>query len=151
MHRHSAGDACKRWLADHLLAGDRVVVPEIIDYELRRELIRGNYTAAVANLNAFNTAQIDRYLPLTGAQLRLAAQLWADIRNQGLPTADPHALDVDVILAAQAMSLGLPPSLYVIATTNIIHLARFVPADLWEKIWPALRIFPFMVTPPPIA
>jgi predicted nucleic acid-binding protein len=134
MQRHSAGDDCRRWLADHLLAGDRVIVPEIIDYELRRELIRGNYTAAVANLDAFNAAQVDRYLPLTTVQLKSAAQLWADIRNQGLPTADRHALDVDVILAAQALSLGLPPSLYVIATTNVTHLSRFVPADLWENI-----------------
>ena len=33
-------DACKRWLADRLAAGARVVVPEIVDYELRRELLR---------------------------------------------------------------------------------------------------------------
>jgi predicted nucleic acid-binding protein len=97
-------------------------------------LIRGKLAAALANLDAFIAAQADRYLPLTTNQLRSAAQLWATIRNQGLPTADRHALDIDVILAAQALSLGLPSSMYVIATTNPGHLSRFVPADIWETI-----------------
>jgi hypothetical protein len=92
------------------------------------------FTAAVASLDAFNAAQADRYMPLTTAHLRAAAQLWADIRNQGLPTADRHALDIDVLLAAQALSLGLPASDYVIATTNVSHLSRFAPAQEWEKI-----------------
>jgi predicted nucleic acid-binding protein len=126
---HKVGDACRGWLAGRLAAGDRIIVPDIIDHEIRRELIRGKLDAALVNLDAFITAQADRYLPLTTSQLRSAAQLWATIRNQGLPTADRHALDIDVILAAQALSLGLPSSLYVIATTNPGHLSRFVPAD----------------------
>ena len=32
-------DACQKWLARHLAAGARAVVPSIVDYELRRELI----------------------------------------------------------------------------------------------------------------
>lgn len=31
---------CAHWLADRLAAGDRVLVPEITDYETRRELVR---------------------------------------------------------------------------------------------------------------
>lgn len=31
---------CRQWLADLLAAGRRVIVPEITDYEIRRELIR---------------------------------------------------------------------------------------------------------------
>jgi hypothetical protein len=39
-----------------------------------------------------------------------------------------------VILAAQAIALEAPDVL--IATTNIGHLSRFVPADLWQNIEP---------------
>ena len=34
--------ACRQWVESLLLAGRRVVVPEIADYEVRRELIRIN-------------------------------------------------------------------------------------------------------------
>lgn len=37
-----------------------------------------------------------------------------------------------MILAGQALSLNEPD--LVIATTNVGHLARFVPADLWQNI-----------------
>jgi len=39
-----------------------------------------------------------------------------------------------MILAAQALTLGDPD--VIIATTNVGHLARFVPADLWQNIAP---------------
>jgi len=54
------------------------------------------------------------------------------VRKGGKPTADPHALDVDVILAAQANSLG--KSNLVIATSNVAHLNRLVPAQDWRTI-----------------
>jgi hypothetical protein len=66
--------------------------------------------------------------------MKLAAQLWADVRNKGLPTADPKELDGDVILAAQSVRLGLPATEFIVATTNVGHLARLVPADLWQNI-----------------
>jgi hypothetical protein len=50
-----------------------------------------------------------------------------------LPTAGDHALDGDVILAAQvAVSAGDQDP--VIATTNVKHLERFVAARLWRDI-----------------
>src|SRR4051812_38089821 len=33
-------DACRAWLAAHSSRGVGIVVPEIVDYELRRELLR---------------------------------------------------------------------------------------------------------------
>ena len=64
----------------------------------------------------------------------LAADLWASSRQSGLPTGDPKKLDIDVILAAQALTLGIPASEVIVATSNVSHISRFVPADLWNNI-----------------
>jgi len=39
-----------------------------------------------------------------------------------------------MILAGQALTLGTPD--VVVATTNIGHLSRFVPAELWQNVAP---------------
>ena len=123
--------ACRAWLASLQVAGRRVVVPEITDYEVRRELIRIQSQAALANLDRFG-AQLE-YLPLTTSVMRRAAELWAQARNAGQQTAADPALDCDVILAAQALSLNTP---VVVATGNPAHLTRFVPAELWSHLTP---------------
>lgn len=136
VHRRglAVANECRRWVTAHLAAGVRVVVPEIIDYEVRRELLRLGLQGSLTTLEAFESARPDRVIPLTSPDLRLAADLWAQARRRGMPTADAHALDVDVILAAQALSLGYDPIDFVIATSNIGHLAQFVPAALWSSI-----------------
>jgi hypothetical protein len=64
--------------------------------------------------------------------MRKAAELWAQVRQQGRPTADPKELDGDVILAAQTLLLGTPD--VVVATTNVGHLARYVNAKHWQEV-----------------
>jgi hypothetical protein len=108
-----------------------VIVPEIADYEVRRELIRMGGMVALANLDGYGT-QLE-YLPLTTAAMRRAAELWAQARSAGLPTAPDPALDGDVILAAQALCLN---TTVIVATGNPGHLNRFVPADLWSNVAP---------------
>ncbi|MCI0525805.1 MAG: nuclease, partial [Acidobacteria bacterium] len=76
-------------------------------------------------------AQIE-YLPITTTAMRQAAQFWAQARKQGQPTAGDKTIDCDVILAAQAATLGVAN--FVVATTNVKHLSRFVPSDLWQNI-----------------
>jgi predicted nucleic acid-binding protein len=125
-----------RWALDIMAAGHRLVVPAIADYEVRRELERVGQRRGLAQLDAFNAARSDRYLALTDDALRLAAKLWAQARNAGMPTADPKELDCDVLIAAQALTMSVPTSDLVIATTNVGHLARFVPADLWTNLTP---------------
>lgn len=66
--------------------------------------------------------------------MRLAADLWAAARRRGMPTADRHALDIDVILAAQVLSHGYDPRDFVVATSNVTHLAQFVPSREWQTI-----------------
>ncbi len=127
-------DACRAWLAAQLSSGNRFIVPEIVDFELRRELLRAGKSAAVQRLDDFIAAETGRYLPLNTSVMRQAAQLWADLRNKGLPTTDPKELDVDVILAAQALGTGLLAGQIVVATSNPSHLSRLVPAQLWSEI-----------------
>lgn len=133
-HGVPAADHCKAWLARPAAAGVRAYIPEIVDYELRRELLRLNNAAAVARLDRFNSNPQVEYLPLSTPALRLAADLWAQVRRQGQPTAAPHALDVVVILAAQALTSGVRSGQFTVATGNVSHLSRFVPADLWTSV-----------------
>ena len=118
--------ACRQWMAALLHAGRRVIVPEITDYEIRRELIRAGLVNSIPLLNTL--ANQLEYLPLNTSAMRLAADLWAQARQQGQPTAGDNTIDGDVILAAQALSLGTPDVL--IATNNVGHIERFVPAEV---------------------
>ena len=122
------------WLKDCLRAGARVLVPAIVYYEIRRELLRANKAIGIARLDAFVNAAPDRYVALTDDDLRFGAELWAQSRRVGRPTADPAALDIDVLLAAQALRLVGSP---VVATTNPKHLSQFVAAQLWTDIAPS--------------
>ena len=129
--RKPHAQACWQWLAGLIAAGVRIIVPEITDYELRRELLRMAHGASIRRLDAL--AQATEYLPLTTAAMRKAAELWALARQQGQPTAGDNTIDADMILAAQALTLGAP---VVVATTNVGHLARFVSAELWQNVHP---------------
>lgn len=122
--------ACGQWLVRTVDGGSTVMVPEIADYEVRRELIRARRLAGIKRLDGL----IDHvgYLAITTSAMRRAAQLWAKARQRGQPTASDAALDGDVILAAQAMTLN--GSEVIVATTNTRHLERFVTARLWTDI-----------------
>ena len=122
--------ACAKWLQTLVIDGVRVLVPEIADYEVRRELLRAKKVQGLARLDALAT-HID-YLPLTTRAMRQAAALWATARQQGHPAASDESLDADMILAAQAATLDAGD--VVIATTNVGHLSRFAPAAMWQSI-----------------
>lgn len=125
--------AITAWLTRVLKQGRRVLVPAIIYYELKRELLRADKPFSVGRLDVFVKAS-NRYIPLTDEALRRSAELWAQARREGRPTADSKELDIDVILAAQVQSFGAAESDVVVATTNLKHLAQLVPAMSWEDI-----------------
>lgn len=133
---HAQGDACKAWYAGLAEAGCRFFVPEIADYELRREMLRARNMAAIARLDAFNAAERGRYLPLTTQDVRTAAFLWAQARQTGHVTAPPAALDGDVLIAAQAMRLSVLPSglTVLVATENARHFAGMAQVELWSDM-----------------
>jgi predicted nucleic acid-binding protein len=116
-------DACRDWLLRLETAGVRILVPEIVDYEVRRELVRVGATAGLRRLD--NLLGRFPLLALDRAALLRAAELWALVRRAGLPTAHPHALDVDAVLAGQALNAVGPGNIATVATSNPRHLARF--------------------------
>ena len=124
---------CQLWVESLLLKGYRVILPEIADYEVRRELLRANKLAGIRRLNECKSGWLE-YLPITTPVILKAAQLWATSRQAGMPTADPKELDGDVILAAQALLIVEGGEGVVIATTNVGHLSRFVDARHWQDI-----------------
>jgi predicted nucleic acid-binding protein len=132
----SPSQICRLWLSDCEKAGATLIVPAIAYYETLRELECRQATAKLARLKAFSFLLPDRFVPLTTAHLEDAAGMWGSARRHGRPTASDDALDADVILAAQALSLGLRFSDFIIATTNPGHLSQFVPCDMWSNIRP---------------
>ncbi len=125
--------AAQSWARAKIADGHHLVVAEISDYEVRRELLRGERSAAIARLDALCAGF--GYAPITTRVMRDAAELWANARNRGQPTAHDYALDGDVILAAQARTLPVgPEEPVVVATTNTGHLARYVTAAVWNDI-----------------
>lgn len=123
---------CQLWLDSLLQNGEMIILPEIADYEVRRELIRAGKERGIRKIDQFKT--VLTYRPLTTEVMLLAAQLWADARRRGRPTAEANALDGDVILAAQAILEASEENEVVIATTNVGHLSQFIDAREWRLI-----------------
>lgn len=126
-------DTCRAWAKRRMADGARLLVPEIIHYELRRELLRLGKTRALSMMGRFVSAEPDRFMRLNSHDLELAAELWADSRRRGMATADARALDIDVILAAQVKNLSVSTADVVVATSNVKHLSQFIPADEWAS------------------
>jgi len=118
---------CYQWMESLVQQGAQVWVPEIADYEVRRELLRANKARGIARLDLLKNSI--GYLPLTTPIMLKAAELWAQARRSGTPTADPKALDCAVILAAQALAVQ-----GIVAIENVGHLSRFVEARHWREI-----------------
>ena len=121
---------CRQWQKALLARGVRVILPEITDFEVRRELLRINSLESILRLDRLS-GKIE-YLSIATAAMRLAAVLWAQGRKSGQPMADPKELDCDVILAAQTILLGEAGT--VTATTNVGHLTRYAAVLHWKYV-----------------
>ncbi|MBC6432608.1 type II toxin-antitoxin system VapC family toxin [Nostoc sp. HG1] len=107
-------------------------VPEIADYELRRELLRQGKQKSIDRLNKLSQICL---IPLTPETMQKAAELWAWVRNQGKPTASNESLDGDVILAAQAIIQLKSFDLVIVMTTNLKHISRFESKGICVVDW----------------
>ena len=125
-------EACRDWMATLIRGGATVVIPEIADYEVRRELLRSRKDRGIARLDGLG--RMIGIAPITRSTMLRAASYWASARQRGKPTANDSALDGDVILAAQAQELAVSGLHVVVATTNLRHLSRFAPAMHWRDI-----------------
>jgi hypothetical protein len=67
------------WLRRLLAAGITVIVPEIADYEVRRELLRANRQKGVRRLDDLKAAI--GYAPISTRVMLKAAEFWAQARN----------------------------------------------------------------------
>ena len=125
---------CQDWFYYLLSRGALIVTSAICNYEVKRELIRRKKAQEINNLNQLK-ALID-FLSVDEPTLELAAELWAEARNRGLPTADDLSLYADVIICAQYQLLAkeYPGRYVVIATNNVKHLSRFAEAKEWQDI-----------------
>jgi len=124
--------ACRNWAVALQNGARTLIVPEIADYEVRRELLRAKLNASIVLLDLLGKQM--QYLPISTTTMRRAAEFWAEARQAGKPTAGDKTIDADVILAAQAVTLEVPER--VIATTNLGHLARYTNAKIWNLIIP---------------
>jgi predicted nucleic acid-binding protein len=124
------GDKCRIWIAALKATGARIILPEVVDYETRREFIRKGSTAGLGRLDGLK-ADVD-YVPISTPAMVRAAELWALTRNSGHVTAPPEALDGDCIVAAQALVAAGPGSVPIVATTNQKHLTWFPGIDARE-------------------
>ncbi|AFY31299.1 type II toxin-antitoxin system VapC family toxin [Calothrix sp. PCC 7507] len=107
-------------------------VPEIADYELRRELLRQGKQKSIDRLNKLSQICL---IPLTPETMQKAAELWAWVRNQGKPTASNDSLDGDVILAAQAIIQLKNFNEVIVVTTNLKHISRFESEGILVADW----------------
>ena len=116
----------REWFASAVSEED-FLLAEVADYELRRELIRIRATRSLARLDEL--ARELRYLPVTTATWRSAANHWAWLRRTGKATASEHGLDGDVLIAAQALAEDA-----VVVTTNPRHFSALVRAVQWGEL-----------------
>jgi len=101
--------AINEWLARCLLSGHRVIIPAIVYYELK-----ANCFAPIKRLALPGSKPLPPQHPVATFRSLTKRFNWPqrfgqEPRQQGRPTADAKDLDVDVILAAQALSFGPAP------------------------------------------
>ena len=124
---HSPKPEIVAWYRGLRDARIEIILPEVVDYEIRRSLLLHNLADSIDELDRLHGEMT--FLPITSSTMLRAAGLWADVRKRGKSTADLKELDCDAILAAQALEAGA-----IVATENVGHLERYVTAKDWRKI-----------------
>jgi len=91
-------------VADTGVVHHDVLISEVADYELRRELLRIGSHRSLHRLDEL-TRELT-YIPMATSTWRAAAKLWATLRRAGTVTAAPNALDGDVLIVMKRCETG---------------------------------------------
>lgn len=122
----------KAWVSKLLQSDFLLVIPAIVDYQVRCYLTRENLSLSIQRLDSLKT--IFYYLSIDDSMLMKAAVLSAQVSNSGVNSSKKD-LDFAAILAAQALVLDERfSSKSVIATTNAKCLSTFIDARIWQDI-----------------
>jgi predicted nucleic acid-binding protein len=119
-------DDVRAWFRRAVLEHE-MLVSEVADYELRRELLRIGAARSLARLDEVGRELV--YVPVTTATWRSAARLWAQLRQSGVANAPREALDPDVLIAVQAVAEEA-----AVVTSNVDHFKAVVRAMKWEDV-----------------
>jgi hypothetical protein len=130
-HPSKRTSPCVQWFESLVAADVEIVVPEICDYELRREYILQNNLKAIGFLDGLKQSAV--FCKVDSDIWLAAAALWAQCRSAGKAMAGNAELDGDVLLIATVNSMTLDPTT-VVATTNVKHIDQHLDARKWEDI-----------------
>ena len=118
-----------RWLDRVVSAGYEVVIPEVVDYEVRRELVRLGASAGLKRLDGLQSRFA--YLPITTAAMVRAADCGPSCAGLGCRRPG-RATWTPTRSSRSGGHAGLPDEAVIIATANLRHLGRFPGLDARE-------------------
>ncbi len=127
--RLAHNEPIQTWMTEEVAGGAKFFISEAADYEVRRELTR---LIEAGKLPSTRLQRLDRlarmytFLTVSTKMWKRAAIFWAEARSKGKPTAPDHALDIDVLIAAQAREINA-----TVVTSNAAHIGRWVPVKPW--------------------
>ncbi|MBN1606633.1 MAG: hypothetical protein JW940_08360 [Polyangiaceae bacterium] len=84
---HPSGHPIQTWLHTQLTQGTQLIISEVADYEVRRELIRAGKQRSIERLDALK--RFLSYAPVNTSTFLRAAELWADARPNSPPPPPP--------------------------------------------------------------
>lgn len=101
--------------------GISILVPEIIEIELKEELLKRDFIKSISKLNKFKRQ--DRIIPINDSDRSLSIVIEEDLKSQGQQVASSIPSN-DGILVAQAINLKLSRRYQrvIILTENTKHL-----------------------------
>lgn len=103
--------------------GDALILSPLVEYEIRRGLIRKGATRAIELFEALKGGFI--YQPFDDDTWTTGARLWAEAHRDGRPLPD-----ADILIAAQALQQNA-----VLVTANLRHFTYFERFGLKIENW----------------